>query len=324
MSTQTASLNATMMMFSLVLCLCLVLFSSYADAITGPHAAIAASTPQEHFLADLLDELWFTYKDRLSYASKCEALLNNLTNDHLAFRTFGGIHRISRIFEALGYEARGCYNFPDKHLTAIHYEHKTNKHMPKLFISELKIFELEEEAREIIEEALQSHRPDLTNALLAQLRENPTPDLIPLLLKHFETLPWKLPTKQQVEILNKHSQYAAWVLVHGYRVNHFTALVSPPETLDSVLEMLQSAGLPMKETIEGEIGSKLRQTSTKAGVTTVNVMGDDGLPTTMPWTYAYMEFAERNAIDGKRFEGFLGPQATELFDMTKTNDVDEL
>jgi hypothetical protein len=42
------------------------------------------------------------------------------------------------------------------------------------------------------------------------------------------------------------------------------------------------------------------------------------------WTYAYLELTERNYIevDGKKklFSGFLGAQATHLFDMTKTLD----
>lgn len=295
----------------------IILSFSKVHAIAGPHAAVAANTPQEFFLATLFDKLWSAYKDRVSYASKCEALLTNLTNDHIAFRTFGSIHRISRIFEALGYEARGCYNFPDKHLTAFHYEHKHNYLMPKLFISELKVFELEQEARDIIDQVLQVRRPDLTTSFLAQLRENPTLSLMPTLLEYFETLPWSLPTKRQVEILHNHSQYAAWVMVHGYRVNHFTALITPPETLESVMEKLETAGIPIKSTIEGEVGSKLRQTSTQAVVTDVNIVGDDGRPTTMPWTYAYMEFAERIVTNGTRFEGFLGPQAAELFEMTK-------
>ena len=43
----------------------------------------------------------------------------------------------------------------------------------------------------------------------------------------------------------------------------------------------------------------------------------------MPWTYAYFELAERGPVidpstgDTSQFEGFLGPQATQLFDMTR-------
>lgn len=43
----------------------------------------------------------------------------------------------------------------------------------------------------------------------------------------------------------------------------------------------------------------------------------------MPWSYAYFELAQRDTykdpLTGKvmRYEGFLGQQATNLFDMTK-------
>ena len=45
--------------------------------------------------------------------------------------------------------------------------------------------------------------------------------------------------------------------------------------------------------------------------------------TKIPWTYAYFELAQRDTykdpVTGKvlRYEGFLGQQATNLFDMTK-------
>jgi hypothetical protein len=74
----------------------------------------------------------------------------------------------------------------------------------------------------------------------------------------------------------------------------------------------------MKTEIEGAKGSKLRQTATEAVIT--DVVAADGV---LPWTYAYFEIAERGMVaDGEtgrtgRFEGFLGPQATNLFEMTK-------
>ena len=72
----------------------------------------------------------------------------------------------------------------------------------------------------------------------------------------------------------------------------------------------------------GEPGSKLRQSATDAVTIDVNVV-DGGTPTTMPWAYAYFELAERNTVtdpetgEQVRFEGFLGPQATQLFEMTR-------
>ena len=50
------------------------------------------------------------------------------------------------------------------------------------------------------------------------------------------------------------------------------------------------------------------------------VIEDDGSPGKLDWTYAYYELAERGQVDGKLFQGFLGEQATHLFDMTKTGN----
>jgi hypothetical protein len=127
----------------------------------------------------------------------------------------------------------------------------------------------------------------------------------------------------EINAVNKESQFAAWVLVHGYRVNHFTALVNSHgvealDDIDKTVAVLREAGVPMKSDIEGAKGSKLRQTATEAVMTDVVVA--DGV---LPWTYAYFEIAERGEVtdpeSGRtgRFEGFLGPQATNLFDMTK-------
>jgi hypothetical protein len=80
----------------------------------------------------------------------------------------------------------------------------------------------------------------------------------------------------------------------------------------------------MKAEIEGPPGSKLRQSATEAVVLDVETR-QDGAPATMQWTYAYFELAERNPIKDPLtgrpvvFQGFLGPQATNLFVMTKTS-----
>ena len=145
-----------------------------------------------------------------------------------------------------------------------------------------------------------------------------------------ETLPWSPPSQNSVPELNDASQYAAWVAVHGFNVNHFTSLINSHgveslNSIDKTVEALRRVGVPMKVNVEGEIGSRLRQTATEAVVIDVKVASAEG-ETSMPWTYAYFELAERGQItdaeSGKtvRFEGFLGPQATHLFDMTRVKD----
>src|SRR5438128_162018 len=128
--------------------------------ILGPHQAISTTTPRGKFCAELFDRLWERYRQRVSYVQTYEKVIRQakatFVNDHIAFRTFAtqqplaGIATISRIFEALGYRAAGSYHFDDKQLSAIHFQH-ANPQFPKLFISELKIWELPAETRAIIE-----------------------------------------------------------------------------------------------------------------------------------------------------------------------------
>lgn len=311
---------------------------------TGPHGRIQIRDARERFTARLFDALWVTYRERVSYVRTYEEVIAKhgatFVNDHIAFRTFAtqspltGIASISRIFEALGYQPAGCYQFPDKHLSAIHFQHP-HPEFPKLFISELRAWELNDAAQSLILKATNAHRKPIPLDALSQLfrlegeAASDTVDelLLQRVLKKFHELPWPLPEKAEVEATNKASQYAAWVLVHGYNVNHFTSLINSHgvEALDDIektIAALKAAGVPMKQEIEGVAGSKLRQTATAAVEIEVPVL-DKGQETTMPWSYAYFELAERGDVPdhdtGKptRFEGFLGPQATQLFEMTR-------
>jgi 2-oxoadipate dioxygenase/decarboxylase len=312
-----------------------------AAAIVGPHKAIPVKGGRERFCAELFDVLWDRYRQRVSFVRTYEQVIQKagatFVNDHIAFRTFAtqqplaGIATISRVFEALGYRAAGSYHFDDKQLSAIHFQH-ANQQFPKLFISELKVWELPLAARGIIERAVRSHRPAISGDVLAALEQldqgaSPAAELLSQVVVQFHELPWVLPARADVEALNKASQYAAWVLVHGYNVNHFTSLINSHGVpaladIEKTIVALQAAGVPMKAEIEGERGSKLRQTATEA-VTIDVAVHDRGMPAMMPWTYAYFELAQRDAVldptTGKqlRFEGFLGPQATNLFEMTR-------
>lgn len=308
-------------------------------AITGPHARIPVENDRERFLAALFDRLWDRYRSRVSYVRDYEQMIARsratFVNDHIAFRTIAGqqpttgIVSLSRIFESLGYVAAGCYQFPDKNLSSTHFQHP-NGQFPKIFISELRSWELDTASRAILERAMRTHRAPLSDALLTQLfRVNASAqgELLEIIASEFEQLPWELPEKADVVALNAVSQFGAWVLVHGYNVNHFTALINSQgapglKDIELTIAALRNDKVPMKPEIEGGPASKLRQSATEAVTIDVAVL-DQGKPTHMPWTYAYFELAERGQITdpetGKsgRFEGFLGPQATNLFEMTR-------
>jgi hypothetical protein len=309
-----------------------------AAALAAPHRTVEITDERVRFLVDLFDALWVDYRDRVSYVRDYEQVVaqhgGTFFNDHIAFRTLGwqrpqlGIVTLARPFEALGYIPANCYQFPDKHLRSIHFQHP-NPRLPKLFVTELQTWMLSPKAGHIVSRAVDSHPPALADDVLfdlARIEKTSAARRAELLstLKTWFTDPlWPAPKSADVKDLNAESQFGAWVLVHGYRVNHFTALVNSHGTaamddIDKTVAVLRTAGVPMKTEIEGTKGSKLRQTATEAVM--VDVPTADGL---LPWTYAYFEIAERgdltNPETGRpaRFEGFLGPQATNLFEMTK-------
>lgn len=306
---------------------------------TGPHGRIPTANDKEKFLAALFDRLWDRYRSRVSYVRDYEQMIAKagatFVNDHIAFRTIAsqqpttGIVSLSRLFEALGYVAAGAYQFPDKNLSSTHFQHP-NGQFPKIFISELRSWELSVEAQTILARTVRGHRAPLSDANLARLSRVDSvsqAELLELVTAQFHDLPWDVPEQADVTALNAESQFGAWVLVHGYNVNHFTALINSQGTagladIELTMAALSKAGVPIKQEIEGTKDSKLRQSATEAVKIDVGVR-QQGKFTSMPWTYAYFELAERGEItDGEtgrrgRFEGFLGPQATNLFEMTR-------
>ena len=302
-----------------------------------------------YVLDKLLDLLWRQYKKRVAYAGQYQAMVEQrggkVQNDHIAFRTLNanigeqpaGVEGIARIFTALGYEQKDQYLFADKKLTAWHYEHANNPANPKLFISQLEVDQLSPPIAAMIKKSV-AGGTDLVTAddrkWLESLAKGEN-----IILKDAEDLaerlapffcrPWNPPQRPIVEAIDKESQYAAWTLLHGNSVNHFTAYINAQQVaewpdIEATVSALRRAGIPMKDEFEGERGSKLRQSSTKAADAECDVVEEDGSRGKMLWTYAYYELAERGEVpglDGKpvRFEAFLGAQATNLFEMTKRN-----
>jgi hypothetical protein len=310
--------------------------------LAAPHREVAARDHRDRLALELFDALWTRYRQRVRYVQQYEQVVQaaggRFVNDHIAFRTIAcqrptvGIVTLARIFTALGYRAAGAYQFPDKHLASLHFQHPVPG-FPKLFITELELWQLPEATRRTILRTVRTHRDPPTDETLAalsganELAASDRTRLLARLVRWFHDLPWELPTAKDVAAVNEVSQFGAWVLVHGYNVNHFTALINSHgvaelDNIEKTIDRLKSAGVPMKSEIEGGRGSKLRQTATEAVKLEMPVR-QGARRGRLPWTYAYFELAERgdvtDAETGKtaRFEGFLGPQATQLFEMTK-------
>jgi len=295
------------------------------------------------FAADLLARMWEDYAARVPYAKIYQNMLAELggtfVNDHMAFRTLAltvnghnlGIPIVKRIWDALGFQEQGAIEFPDTHLFARYVQHP-EPDFPKIFISELRVDELPAETATLIRETVASFRPLLTDDDIRALenldsQSSYSPELLDRVFAFFKTVPWEPVREDIVHKVNDVSQYGAWVLLHGYNVNHFTGYVnrhgvSPIDDIEGLVAELRKRGVPMKDEIEGAPGSKLRQTATHAVRVPVTVRKADGSLGQIDWTYAYMEFAQRGYVEdasGQKvlFQGFLGPQAKQLFEMTR-------
>lgn len=295
----------------------------------------------------LLDSLWEQYIKRVSYADKYVELVNkkggNVVNDHIGLCTFNthtgeqpeGIRAIKHILNCLEYKPVAKYNFSKKRLNAVHFEHPDEK-FPKIFVSQLEVELLPDWAQKIINKTVKDTPYILSDSSIELLQkvkdegELPTEAaelLVADLVQYFRR-PWGIPQKEDVLKLNDVSQYAAWVLLHGNSVNHFTAYINYQDVeewpdLETTCKALEAAGVPMKEQIEGKKGGKLRQSATEAIKEEVDVKGEYGVEK-ITWTYAYYELAQRGFVEEngikKLFSGFLGEQAAHLFDMTRTRD----
>ncbi|BAZ13474.1 hypothetical protein NIES4071_53130 [Calothrix sp. NIES-4071] len=285
------------------------------------------------YISNFWNLLWRQYLTRVSYARVYQEMITNaqgtVANDHIAFRSLRlnidtpngevnlGIKLFEPLLNILGYSPADEYLFPN-HLYARYYRHPQQEEydLPKLFISELIVEQLPSDIATLIYDTVEGANLEHTN-FEADKSINPT---------QIFTRPWQPPLRSVVEKVNSLSQYGAWVLLHGYAVNHFTGYVNRQNTpqypdIETTARGLVNLGVPMKAEIEGNISVGLRQTATQAVTELVTVRDETNLLTLIPWTYAYYEIAERYMVEsvGKQilFDGFLGNNAKQLFEMTK-------
>ena len=251
----------------------------------------------------LLDRLWHGYVADVPVARRFTELCDGgFDNDHIALRSLArdgrgsGLEVFVPVFEHLGWRVVDDYSFPDVHLNAVYL---AQRGLPRVFISELDVTALPADACDAVlrtpPDAAWSADSATTDfdALASWFRAPPPPDRV------------------DVELVARCSQYGAWVMCFGRRVNHFTATVDDVEAWH---RRLSEAGVVMKAEIEGPViapgGCGLRQTATAA----VNVMVEYSDGSSSPRPYAYFEIAERKG----GFDGFLAGQARNLFDQTKS------
>ncbi|RAJ06924.1 uncharacterized protein DUF1338 [Chitinophaga skermanii] len=258
-----------------------------------------------------------------------EKIINNgdeIENDHIAFRTMGvehlGIQSLEKIFLHYGYTKRDYYFFPEKKLDAYWYAPPSNEY-PRIFISELRVKDLSEQAQQIIKSYTNEVTSDPVDAI--DLDNGEAVD------KFLHSSLWRTPTLADFKTLSAESEYAAWVIYNRYYLNHFTISVHNLKdgynTVALFNEFLKKKGFKLNNA-GGEIktspDNNLLQSSTVARMIEANFANNE----TQSISGSYVEFAERRVLPQfkdlpaneikreHRREGFEANNADKIFEST--------
>jgi hypothetical protein len=258
----------------------------------------------------IFDRLWSDYTEQNPEAKKVYDLFlaegEEVLNDHIAFRTFDdpkvNIDVFARPFIEAGYEYRQSYKFEQKRLRAKHYEHKTFRNAPRVFISELIVSDFSPYLQEQIKSIIAKVPAGIANSN----------ELV------FAGNVWGQPSYEVYQRLREESEYAAWVYVYGFRANHFTVSINglkKYDTIKKVNQFLKDKGFLLNDSggeIKGTPAELLEQSSTKAGFLPVDfIEGTYEIPS------CYYEFARRYPdTDGKLYSGFIAKSADKIFEST--------
>jgi hypothetical protein len=259
---------------------------------------------------EIFDRLWQDYIEQNPATKKVYDLFiaegETVYNDHIAFRTFNdpriSTDVLAKVFLKNGYEERDTYKFEEKKLLAKHYEHKTDIHAPRVFISEL--------LTDVFSDFLQKNVQQWISCIPSGLLQSDG-------LIYSGNVPGP-PSFDVYQKLRAESEYAGWLYVNGFRANHFTVSVNGLKKLDSIQKVnsfLKSNGFLLNDAggeIQGTPGELLEQSSIRAGMIRIQFLeGVFEVPG------CYYEFARRYPdADGKLYSGFIAKSANKIFEST--------
>jgi len=257
-------------------------------------------------MGKLIQKLWGNYNEITPSVKKIKSILklndDYIFTDHIAFRSINthnyGIERICKPFLDLGYRIKDSYSFKEKKLRAIHLENIFSQNSPKIFISELLLNQCSAFVRNQLLNVF--YKLDFINENTLTAGRN-----------------WKVYYSIYKQ-LEKESEYAAWLYVHGIRVNHFTLDVNKLKkyTIESLCNTLRCLGVSLNESggiIKGDNFKGLKQASTIADKVLVDF---EDLYHKVKIPSCYVEFAERHLINDNYFNGFLVKSADKIFEST--------
>lgn len=287
----------------------------------------------------ILEGLITRYKERVPDVDKivnrllAEGILKSESafhNDHIAFRTMGvnhlGIASMEKIFLHYGYEKKEYLYFEEKKLNA-YWFNPPKPEYPRIFISELRVADLNPETQKIIMKYTNEVTADPVDAL--DLND-------PKAVDNFlhEAL-WTLPSLTDYKALLKESEYAAWTIYNRYYLNHFTISVHELEKcndLESFNIWLEKNGIQLNDSggkIKKSPDGLLWQSSTVAQMIEASFSNNEK----MFISGSYVEFAERKVLPEfshlpkeairreHRRDGFEAKNADKIFESTFTSQT---
>lgn len=256
---------------------------------------------------------------------------NEIENDHIAFRTMGvpllGVQSLEKIFLHCGYIKKDHYYFQQKKLDAWWYA-PPEPQFPRIFISELRVQELSENAQRIIRSYTGEVKADPVDGL--NLDDASAVDAF------LHSALWRLPSWEDYETLAAESEYAAWVIYNRYYLNHFTIsvhnLAEGYDTIELFNAFLERNGFVLNNSggkIKASPDGGLLQSSTIAAMVPARFAG--GVEKRIPGSY--VEFAERKVLPQfaslpkaeikriHRRDGFEAGNADKIFESTYTSQT---
>lgn len=286
-------------------------------------------------LSFVLDGLMRRYRDRVPDVGAIldtmirEGLIRSageIENDHIAFRSLGvphlGIASLEKIFLHLGYERRDPYFFPAKKLNAFWYAPPDDR-LPRIFLSELRVQDLPERSRVLVEKYTGGIVADPVDSL--DLADGAAID------RFLHCGNWPVPSLEDYRQLAADSEYASWAIYNRYYLNHFTISVHnlPPgyNTVADFNRFLEKHGFVLNDAggkIKTSPDGGLLQSSTVARMVEAEFAG--GQRAEIPGSY--VEFAERRVLPAfahlpagairreHRREGFEAGNADKIFEST--------
>lgn len=254
--------------------------------------------------------LWQDYIEIAPQALKIHDLFTGLgetvINDHVAFRTFSDsaidLEHLQPVILAMGYTLQEHYTFEQKKLIARSYSHPAPD-VPRIFVSELMRHLLSEKSQRILQSVVAQIDPGAVDGpeIFARGRL------------------WQPITAADYDTLSDESEYAAWLVSMGLRVNHFTVSLNHLQSLtdmQQVIDLLQQHQFPINQAggaIKGLPTDLLVQSSTMADQTEMTF--SCGQTRTVPTCFYEFAMRYKNA-EGQLFDGFIANNADKIFEST--------